>query len=333
MGAGTNVQKRLVAEHHLDIPWRPSDIEQREGRAIRQGNENERIGIYRYVTENTFDSYMWQTIENKQKFISQIMTSKSPVRSCEDIDETSLSYAEIKALATGNPYIKEKMDLDISVARLKLIKANFQSQKYALEDSLLKHFPKEIKLTEERIEGYRQDMARYEQYKTDDFPGMTLRGVHYSEKKDAGAAIIEACKAQIMPEAREIGNYRGFVLLLSYDLTMKTFRLTLKGALSHSLILGDDIHSNIQRIDNVLESLPKWVITCEKALVDLQEQIANAKAEIDKPFAQEDELQTKTARLAELDALLNMDKKQSEELDAEPDNDQTLERNRDDYTR
>jgi hypothetical protein len=202
-----------------------------------------------------------------------------------------------------------------------------------LEDSLLKHFPKEIKLTEERIEGYRLDMARYEQYKTDDFPGMTLRGVHYTEKKDAGEAIIEACKAQITPEAKEIGNYRGFLLLLSYDLSVKTFRLTLKGALSHSLILGDDIHGNIQRIENVLDSLSKWAIACETTLVDLQEQMANAKTEIDKPFAQEDELQIKSARLAELDALLNMDKKQSEELDAEPDNDQTLERIRDDYTR
>lgn len=319
MGAGTNVQKRLIAEHHLDIPWRPSDIEQREGRILRQGNENKRVDIFRYVTENTFDSYMWQTIENKQKFISQIMTSKSPVRSCEDVDETALSYAEIKALATGNPHIKEKMDLEIEVSRLKLVKANYLSQKYTLEDSLLKHYPREIRLTQERIKGYEADIALYEQHRSEDFPGMLLCGTHYAEKKDAGAAILEACKAMTSPEAKEIGTYRGFTLLLSYDVLSKVFRMTLRGELSHTVELGSDIYGNIQRMENMFEAFPVRFSACEKALVTLKEQMENAKAEVEKPFAQEQELSEKTARLAELDALLNIDKRENDVLDAEPD--------------
>ena len=318
MGAGTNVQKRLIAEHHLDIPWRPSDIEQREGRILRQGNENKRVDIFRYVTENTFDSYMWQTIENKQKFISQIMTSKSPVRSCEDVDETALSYAEIKALATGNPHIKEKMDLEIEVSRLKLVKANYLSQKYTLEDSLLKHYPKEIRLTQERIQGYEMDMALYEQHKTEDFPGMVICGTHYAEKKDAGTALLEACKAMTSPEAKEIGAYRGFTLLLSYDVLAKIFRMTLRGELSHTVELGSDIHGNIQRMENALDAFPLRLSACEKALDTIKEQMQNAKAEAEKPFAQEQELAEKTARLAELDALLNIDKRENDVLDAEP---------------
>ena len=318
MGAGTNVQKRLIAEHHLDIPWRPSDIEQREGRILRQGNENKRVDIFRYVTENTFDSYMWQTIENKQKFISQIMTSKSPVRSCEDVDETALSYAEIKALATGNPHIKEKMDLEIEVSRLKLVKANYLSQKYALEDSLLKHYPKEIRLTQERIKGYQADIALYQRHKTEEFPGMVLCGISYAEKKDAGAAIIEICKAQTSPEAKEIGTYRGFTLLLSYDVLSKVFRMTLRGELSHTVELGSDIYGNIQRMENMFEAFPVRFSACEKALVTLKEQMENAKSEVEKPFAQEQELSEKTARLAELDALLNIDKRENDVLDAEP---------------
>lgn len=318
MGAGTNVQKRLIAEHHLDIPWRPSDIEQREGRILRQGNENKRVDIFRYVTENTFDSYMWQTIENKQKFISQIMTSKSPVRSCEDVDETALSYAEIKALATGNPHIKEKMDLEIEVSRLKLVKANYLSQKYALEDGLLKHYPKEIRLTQERIKGYQADIALYQRHKTEEFPGMVLCGISYAEKKDAGAAIIEICKAQTSPEAKEIGSYRGFALLLSFDTMSKVFRMTLRGSLSHTIELGSDIHGNIQRMENILEAFPVRLSACEKVLVTLKEQMENAKSEVEKPFAQEQELSEKTARLAELDALLNIDKRENDVLDAEP---------------
>ena len=318
MGAGTNVQKRLIAEHHLDIPWRPSDIEQREGRILRQGNENKRVDIFRYVTENTFDSYMWQTIENKQKFISQIMTSKSPVRSCEDVDETALSYAEIKALATGNPYIREKMDLEIEVSRLKLVKANYLSQKYMLEDSLLKHYPKEIRLTQERIKGYAMDIALYERHKSENFPGMLLYGTHYAEKKEAGTAILEACKAMTSPEPKEVGGYREFTLLLSYDIVAKVFRMTLRGELSHTVELGSDIHGNIQRMENVLESLPSRLSACEKALATLKEQMENAKAEVEKPFEQEQELSEKAARLAELNALLNMDKRENAALDAEP---------------
>ncbi|MEI3399079.1 MAG: hypothetical protein V8Q81_00425 [Christensenellales bacterium] len=318
MGAGTNVQRKLAAEHHLDIPWRPSDIEQREGRMIRQGNTNESVEVFRYVTENTFDAYMWQTIESKQKFISQIMTSKSPVRSCEDIDETALSYAEVKALATGNPYIKEKMDLEIDVSRLKLVKANYQSQKYAMEDRLLKYFPREVKLTEERIAGFKADMSLYEQHKTEDFPGMVLNGVNYAEKKDAGAALIETCKAQTSPELKEVGSFRGFTLMLSYDTFGKTFKLTLKGALSHTIDLGSDIHGNIQRMENAFDMFPTRLNACEQALANLQTQIENAKAEVEKPFAQEDELRTKMARLAELDAMLNMDKRENDTLDAAP---------------
>ncbi len=323
MGAGTNVQKRLIAEHHLDIPWRPSDIEQREGRILRQGNENSKVDIFRYVTENTFDSYMWQTIESKQKFISQIMTSKSPVRSCEDVDEAALSYAEIKALATGNPYIREKMDLEIEVSRLKLVKANYLSQKYMLEDSLLKHYPKEIRLTQERINGYEADIALYERYKSEDFPGMLLYGTHYEEKKEAGTAILEACKAMTSPEPKEVGSYRGFTLLLSYDIVAKVFRMTLRGELSHTVELGSDIHGNIQRMENMLESLPSRLSACEKALATLKEQMDNAKAEVKKPFEQEHELSEKAARLAELDALLNMDKRENATLDAEPEHAET----------
>lgn len=318
MGAGTNVQRKLAALHHLDIPWRPSDIEQREGRMIRQGNTNESVDVFRYVTENTFDAYMWQTIESKQKFISQIMTSKSPVRSCEDIDETALSYAEVKALATGNPYIKEKMDLEIDVSRLKLVKANYQSQKYAMEDRLLKYFPREVKLTEERIAGFKADMSLYERHKTEDFPGMVLLGVNYAEKKDAGAALIETCRAQTSPELKEVGSFRGFTLMLSYDTFGKTFKLTLKGTLSHTIDLGSDIYGNIQRMENAFDMFPTRLNACEQALANIQTQIENAKAEVEKPFAQEDELRTKSARLAELDAMLNMDKRENDTLDAAP---------------
>lgn len=318
MGAGTNVQRKLAALHHLDIPWRPSDIEQREGRMIRQGNTNESVDVFRYVTENTFDAYMWQTIESKQKFISQIMTSKSPVRSCEDIDETALSYAEVKALATGNPYIKEKMDLEIDVSRLKLVKANYQSQKYAMEDRLLKYFTREVKLTEERIAGFKADMSLYERHKAEDFPGMVLLGVNYTEKKDAGAALIETCKAQTSPELKEVGSFRGFTLMLSYDTFGKTFKLTLKGALSHTIDLGSDIHGNIQRMENAFDMFPTRLNACEQALANLQTQIESAKAEVEKPFAQEDELRTKSARLAELDVMLNMDKRENDTLDAAP---------------
>ena len=322
MGAGTNVQKRLVAEHHLDVPWRPSDIEQREGRIVRQGNDNKLVHVFRYVTENTFDSYMWQTIENKQKFISQIMTSKSPVRSCEDIDETALSYAEVKALATGNPYIKEKMDLDIQVARLKLLKASHLSQRYAMEDNLHKYFPSQIRQTEERIRGYEQDIARLNEFALADgqkFSPMKIGGIQYDEKELAGNTLLDACKAKTSPEPAAIGEYRGFTLVLSFDTFSKAFQLTLKYVLSHSIILGSDVFGNISRIDNALAGLPERVEQCKRGLEDLQRQVEEGKLEVDKPFAQEQELLEKAARLAELDALLNMEKGSSEMLDGEPD--------------
>ena len=321
MGAGTNVQKRLVAEHHLDVPWRPSDIEQREGRIIRQGNDNEQVHVFRYVTENTFDSYMWQTIENKQKFISQIMTSKNPVRSCEDIDETALSYAEVKALATGNPYIKEKMDLDIQVARLKLLKASHLSQRYAMEDNLHKYFPSQIRQTEERIRGYEQDIDRLNEFALEDgqkFSPMTIGGIQFDEKELAGKALLEACKIKTSPEASAIGAYRGFTLILSFDTFSKAFQLTLKNVLSHSITLGSDVYGNISRIDNALSGLSERMEQCQRSLEDLQRQVEEARMEVDKPFAQEQELAEKAARLAELDALLSMEKGSSEMLDGEP---------------
>ncbi len=327
MGAGTNVQKRLVAEHHLDVPWRPSDIEQREGRIIRQGNDNDLVHVFRYVTENTFDSYMWQTIENKQKFISQIMTSKSPVRSCEDIDETALSYAEVKALATGNPFIKEKMDLDIQVARLKLLKASHLNQRYAMEDNLCRYFPSQIRQTEERIRGYEQDIARLKEFAPEDgqkFLPMTIGGIRYDEKELAGKALLEACKAKTSPDPAEIGEYRGFQLSLSFDTFNKVFQLTMKNVLSYSIVLGSDVYGNILRIDNALSGLPDQLGRCSRNLEDLHRQMNEAQLELDKPFAQEQELKEKSARLAELDALLNMDKGQPEMLDGEPEQEEDI---------
>ena len=319
MGAGTNVQTRLIAEHHLDIPWRPSDIEQREGRILRQGNTNPKVDIFRYVTESTFDSYMWQTIENKQKFISQIMTSKSPARSCEDVDETALSYAEVKALATGNPYIKEKMDLEVQVSRLKLVKANFLSQRYALEDRILKQMPYEIRATEERIAGYKADIELFRQHASDEFPGMTIQGMTYPEKKEAGAAILAACKAKTKPAPEPIGFYRGFELRLEYDVLAKQFRLNIKGKLSHFIDLGTDANGNIQRIENAFGTFEERLHANEQSLITQREQLETAKAETAKPFPQEDELKTKSARLAELDAMLNMDKRNDGPvLDSEP---------------
>ena len=322
MGAGTNVQKLLIAEHHLDIPWRPSDIEQREGRILRQGNDNAKVEIFRYVTENTFDSYMWQTIENKQKFIGQIMTSKSPVRSCEDVDETALSYAEVKALATGNPYIKEKMDLEVSVSRLKLVKANFLSQKYALEDRLLKTYPREVKRCEERIAGYTEDIVRYEQHKTEDFAGMTVCGVQYGDKKEAGMALLQACKAKTKPEPTPAGSYMGFDLTLSYEPLDRRFKITMQGTLSHTVELGEDVFGNIQRMDNALNSMPNKKTNTENQLSEIRKQMDNAREEIDKPFPQDEELKAKSARLAELDSMLNMDKRENDALDGEIDEEQ-----------
>lgn len=322
MGAGTNVQRKLVALHHLDCPWRPADLQQREGRIIRQGNENKEVEIYTYVTENTFDSYLYQLVESKQKFIGQIMTSKSPVRSAEDIDETALSYAEIKALCTGNPYIKEKMDLDIDVGRLKLLKANHLSQKYSLEDQILKVFPQTIAGIEQRITGYQTDMAYLiEQTKpnSDGFSPMVVHGAEYTEKKDAGAALLEACKAMTSPDAVVIGTYRGFSMELSFDTFRREYQLVLCHQLRHKVSLGTDIYGNIQRMDNALDGFESRLRDCEQVLSDTKAQMETAKIEVEKPFAHEDELAIKLARLEELNALLNMDKRDNELTDASAD--------------
>ena len=320
MGAGTNVQRKLVALHHCDCPWRPSDLQQREGRIIRQGNENDEVDIYTYVTENTFDSYLYQLVEGKQKFIGQIMTSKSPVRSVEDIDETALSYAEIKALCTGNPYIKEKMDLDIDVQRLKLLKANHLSQRYALEDQIIKYLPQKIVSLEQRMEGYTADMKRAAENthpNEDGFSPMEVEGVVYTKKKAAGSAILAACKAMTSPDPVPLGQYRGFAMELSFESFSKEFRITLKGALTHTTSLGTDIFGNILRLDNLLGGMEERLIACREQLENVNVQLANAKQEVEKPFPQEDELKTKSARLDELNILLNMDKRESEIVDGD----------------
>ena len=325
MGAGTNCQQKLIALHHLDCPWRPSDLQQREGRIIRQGNENPEVDIYSYVTEGTFDAYLYQLVESKQKFISQIMTSKSPVRSAEDVDEQTLSYAEIKALASGNPMIKEKMDLDIEVSKLKLLKANHLSQKYALEDAISKGFPKQIAETQARIAGYGADIATVKENthpNADGFSPLTLAGVTYADKKEAGAALLTMCQTMLSPEATQIGSYRGLTLELAFDTFAREYRLTMIGQLRHTVTLGTDVFGNLQRMDNALEGLPIKEQTCREQLSNLQTQLETAKAEVQKPFPREAELNTKTARLEELNTLLNLDHKEPEIVDAEPDEDQ-----------
>ena len=325
MGAGTNCQQKLIALHHLDCPWRPSDLQQREGRIIRQGNENPEVDIYSYVTEGTFDAYLYQLVESKQKFISQIMTSKSPVRSAEDVDEQALSYAEIKALASGNPMIKEKMDLDIEVSKLKLLKANHLSQKYALEDAISKGFPKQIAETQARIAGYGADIAAVKENthpNEDGFSPLTLAGVTHADKKEAGAALLTMCQTMLSPEATQIGSYRGLTLELAFDTFAREYRLTMIGQLRHTVTLGTDVFGNLQRMDNALEGLPIKEQTCREQLSNLQTQLETAKVEVQKPFPREAELNTKTARLEELNSLLNLDHKEPEIVDAEPDEDQ-----------
>ena len=325
MGAGTNCQQKLIALHHLDCPWRPSDLQQREGRIIRQGNENKEVDIYSYVTEGTFDAYLYQLVESKQKFISQIMTSKSPVRSAEDVDEQALSYAEIKALASGNPMIKEKMDLDIEVSKLKLLKANHLSQKYALEDAISKGFPKQIAETQARIAGYGADIATVKgntHPNADGFSPLTLAGVTHADKKEAGAALLTMCQTMLSPEATQIGSYRGLTLELSFDTFAREYCLTMIGQLRHTVTLGTDVFGNLQRMDNALEGLPIKEQACREQLSNLQTQLETTKAEVQKPFPRETELNTKTARLEELNSLLNLDHKEPEIVDAEPDEDQ-----------
>ena len=322
MGAGTNVQDRLIALHDVDCPWRPADLEQRSGRIIRQGNSNPEVDIYRYVTEQTFDAYLYQLVEGKQKFASQIMTSKSPVRSAEDIDETALSYAEIKMLATGNPYIKEKMDLDIQVQKLKLLKSNFLSEKYALEDKIIKYYPQRITSLENRINGLKADVKTAKQHPkpTDDrFIGMEVKGVFYSEKAEAGKAIIEACKQMNSPDPIPLGKYRGFETELLFNTTERSYEVRIKGATSKNITLGDDAHGNIARIDNGIEKFAESLTFAESELENTKAQFEIAKKEVQKPFIQEDELRTKLARLDELNILLNMDKTENEIVGGEPD--------------
>ena len=312
LGAGTNVQDRLIALHHLDCPWKPSDLEQQEGRILRQGNQNDKVKIFRYVTENTFDAYMWQILENKQKFISQIMTSKSPVRSCEDVDEAALSYAEVKALATGNPYIKEKMDLDIQVSKLKLMKANHTSQKYRLEDNITQHYPHQIAVFKERIEGFTADMEKYAKNKPEDKEQffMQVGGKPYTDKKEAGTAIIAMCKEiKGINASADVGEYLGFKLNVTFDSFNNKFVMNVKGAMSHPMEVGSDPLGNITRINNVLEAMPVQLEEAQTKLSNVEHQLETAKAEVDKPFQQEAELSEKLERLAELNALLNMDEK------------------------
>ena len=320
MGAGTNVQTKLAALHHLDCPWRPSDLQQREGRIIRQGNENKEVDIYTYVTENTFDSYLYQLVESKQKFIGQIMTSKSPVRSAEDIDETALSYAEIKALCAGNPHIKEKMDLDIDVSRLKLLKANHLSQRYSLEDQILKEFPQRIRSLEQHIEGYQTDIdqrKRNTEPNEDGFSPMIMPGGTVREKKAAGDAILGLCKSMTSPNPIPIGQYRGFDMELSFDTFTREYKITLIHQLRHTVTLGTDIFGNIQRLDNTLGAFEERMAACVEQLENTRVQLENAKAEVQKPFPQEEELAAKTARLNELNTLLNLDKTENEIVDGE----------------
>ena len=329
MGAGTNVQDRLIALHDVDCPWRPADLEQRSGRIIRQGNSNPKVGIYRYVTKQTFDAYLYQLVEGKQKFASQIMTSKSPVRSAEDIDETALSYAEIKMLATGNPYIKEKMDLDIQVQKLKLLKSNFLSEKYSLEDKIIKYYPQRITSLENRINGLTADVETAKQHPkpTDDrFVGMEVKGVFYSEKADAGKAIIEACKEMTSPAPVPLGKYRGFETELSFDTTERSYCVTVKGETSKQVSLGDDVFGNITRIDNTVERFADDLEKAKDSLADTKNQFETAQKEVQKPFVQEEELKSKLARLDELNILLNMDKKENEIVGGEPDEGESTEK-------
>ena len=322
MGAGTNCQDKLIALHDIDCPWRPSDLEQRSGRIIRQGNTNPEVEIFRYVTEGTFDAYLYQLIEGKQKFASQIMTSKSPVRSAEDIDETALSYAEIKMLATGNPYIKEKMDLDIQVQKLRLLKSSFLSEKYALEDKIIKFYPQTIARLKETIEGLERDVQTAKEHPKpadDRFVGMEVKGVSYSEKADAGKAIIEACKAMTSPDPIPLGRYRGFELELSFNTFERLYDVKIKGEASRTIALGDDIHGNLTRIDNAIERIPDVLKAKQDDLENTEKQFETAKTEVEKPFSKEEELKTKTARLDELNILLNLDKRENELADDEPD--------------
>ena len=324
MGAGTNVQSRLVAVHHLDVGWKPSDMTQRNGRIIRQGNMNKEIKVFNYVTEGTFDSYLFQTLENKQRFISQIMTSKSPVRSCEDVDEQALSYAEIKALCAGNPLIKEKMDLDVQVAKLKVLKADHQSQKFRLQDKLLTKFPADIQEANAHIAGLKSDaqLAAAHPQGKEEFCGMVIKGVAYDEKKTAGERLMLACSELPNAEEKVIGNYRGFELSLRFDAFRTEYQALLKGRRKYTVPLGNDPLGNIIRLDNSLNNFPERITSAENELDTLHQQQAAAQIEVEKPFPQEEELAEKSARLAELNAQLDVDEKSHEpEQEEQPDED------------
>ncbi|MGN0462466.1 MAG: helicase-related protein [Ruminococcus sp.] len=313
MGAGTNVQDRIVASHDIDCPWRPSDLEQRLGRTVRQGNRNKEVDIYRYVTEQTFDAYLYQLVEGKQKFASQIMTSKLPVRIAEDIDETALSYAEIKMLATGNPDIKEKMDLDIQVQKLNLLKSDYLTQKFELEDKIIKYYPQEILAKESLIEGLKLDIQVAKENTSEKFAGMTLDGVFYEDKKEAGGKLLDVCKSKPKSQSVEIGEYRGFKMILSYDIWERTYSVNLKKNLSHYVELSSDVFGNIQRLDNAISNLDKKLDNAKSSLENVKLQLKNAKEEVNKPFEYEDELNTKTQRLNELNAKLNLDANRADE--------------------
>ena len=327
MGAGTNVQNKLAASSDLDCPWRPSDLEQRLGRSIRQGNENAEVHIYRFVTEETFDAYLYQLVEGKQKFASQIMTSKSPVRSADDIDETALSYAEIKMLATGNPYIKEKMDLDIQVQKLRLLKSSYLSEIYALEDKIIKHFPQQIAVKTELISALESDLATAQEHPkpTDDrFVGIEVKGAFCTEKAEGGQKIIDACQQMNSPDPITLGTYRGFGLELSFDTMERTYKVKIRGAASRTISLGTDPVGNITRIDNAIEKISDNLEAVKAELEGLEKQFEVAKEEVKKPFSKEQELKEKTDRLNVLNALLNVDKRDNELADDAPDEGEEL---------
>ena len=323
MGAGTNCQDKLIALHDADCPWRPSDLAQRLGRIVRQGNQNPEVEIFRYVTENTFDAYLYQLVENKQKFIAQIMTSKAPARIADDVDETALSYSEIKALATGNPLIIEKCNLDVEVSKLNMLKANHQNQRFALENLVLRKYPADIAKLTEAIASYEKDVVTAQAHPkpAEGFIGMEIKGTHYSEKEGAGKAVIHACAELQSAGPIPLGQYRGFSMSLQYDAAHTDYKLTMKGAMSHTISLGADILGNITRMDNLVDGMAKDLERYRTALQDTRTQLANAKAEMETPFAKEAELTEKSARLKELNILLNMDQKDTALLDEAPEED------------
>ena len=323
MGAGTNCQDKLIALHDADCPWRPSDLAQRLGRIVRQGNQNPEVEIFRYVTESTFDSYLYQLVENKQKFIAQIMTSKAPARIADDVDETALSYSEIKALATGNPLIIEKCNLDVEVSKLNMLKANHLNQRFALEKLVLRKYPADIAKLTEAIAGYEKDVetAQAHPKPAEGFIGMEIKGIHYSEKEAAGRAVINACTELQGSDPVPLGQYRGFSMSLQYIAANTDYKLTMKGAMSHTISLGADIFGNITRMDNLVDGLAKELDGYRTVLQDTQTQLANAKAEMETPFAKEAELVEKSVRLKELNILLNMDQKDKALLDEAPEED------------